>query len=270
VPSATIIVGDGSSPRILREAQIQRADMVAAVTGDDEDNLVIALQARNEFRVPRVIARVNNPKNAWLFTQEMGVDAAVNQAGIMAQLIQEEISIGEMVTLLKLRRGELTLVEERLAPVPGGRPVRGDAQPPAHRRADCDCAQRCGHRAARRGGAGSRRRAAGVGAARWRGSHRSGLPLGRIGRCASFLVEVGLARGVSAAFGRAGQRGHASFGERASTGDQRSARTAPRERHTDICASCGKETQVPFVPRGDRPVSCAECCQQQRRLSRRW
>jgi trk system potassium uptake protein TrkA len=116
IPHATVIAGDGSSPRILREAQVHRANAVAAVTGNDEDNLVIALQARDEFKVPRVIARVNNPKNAWLFTQAMGVDAAVNQAGIMAQLIQEEISVGEMVMLLKLRRGELTLVEEQLVP----------------------------------------------------------------------------------------------------------------------------------------------------------
>ena len=116
LPQATIIGGDGSSPRVLREAQIHRADAVAAVTGDDEDNLVIALQVRNEFKVPRVIARVNNPKNAWLFSQKMGIDAAVNQAGIMAKLLQEEISLGEMVTLLKLRRGELTLIEEQLMP----------------------------------------------------------------------------------------------------------------------------------------------------------
>lgn len=115
LPRATIVVGDGSAPRTLRSAQIHQADVVATVTGADEDNLAIALLAHDEFRVPRVIARVNNPKNAWLFTPAMGVDAAVNQAGIMAQLIQEEISVGEMVTLLKLRRGELTLVEERLA-----------------------------------------------------------------------------------------------------------------------------------------------------------
>jgi trk system potassium uptake protein TrkA len=116
LPSAKIIAGDGSSPRILREAETHRADVVAAVTGDDEDNLVVALLARREFRVPLVIARVNNPDNAWLFTKDMGVDVAVDQAGIMGHLVQEEISLGELVTLLKMQRAELALVEERLAP----------------------------------------------------------------------------------------------------------------------------------------------------------
>lgn len=116
LPNAKIIAGDGSSPRVLREAEAHRADVVAAVTGGDEDNLVIALQARNEFHVPRIIARVNNPKNAWLFKKDMGVDVAVNPSGLIARLIQEETSLGEMVALLKLRRGELTLVEEQLAP----------------------------------------------------------------------------------------------------------------------------------------------------------
>lgn len=116
LPNAKIVAGDGSSPRILREAETHRADVVAAVTGGDEDNLVISLQARNEFHVRRVIARINNPKNAWLFKQDMGVDVAVNPSGLIARLIQEETSLGEMVALLKLRRGELTLVEERLTP----------------------------------------------------------------------------------------------------------------------------------------------------------
>ncbi len=116
LPNAKIIAGDGSSPRVLREAETHRADVVAAVTGGDEDNLVIALQARNEFHVPRIIARVNNPKNAWLFKKDMGVDVAVNPSGLIARLIQEETSLGEMVALLKLRRGELTLVEEQLEP----------------------------------------------------------------------------------------------------------------------------------------------------------
>ena len=115
LPNAKIIAGDGSSPRVLRDAETHRADVVAAVTGGDEDNLVISLLARNEFHVPRIIARVNNPKNAWLFKKEMGVDAALNQPLLMARLIQEEMSLGDMAALLKLRRGELTLVEETLA-----------------------------------------------------------------------------------------------------------------------------------------------------------
>jgi len=66
--------------------------------------------------VPRIIARVNNPKNAWLFTKEMGVDVALNQADILAHLVAEEMSLGDMMTLLKLKRGEYSLVEEKVYP----------------------------------------------------------------------------------------------------------------------------------------------------------
>jgi len=122
----TIVPGDGADPDVLERAGIRDADVVAAVTGDDEDNLVIATLARFEFSVRRVIARVNNPRNAWLYTPEMGVDAAINQADLMAKLIAEEMSLGEMLTLVKLRRGEVSLVEERIeagAPA-AGRKVR--------------------------------------------------------------------------------------------------------------------------------------------------
>ena len=93
--------------------------MLAAVTGEDEVNLVITTLARFEFNVPRVIARVNNPKNAWLFTPEMGVDVALNQADILAHLIAEEMSLGDMMTLLKLRKGEYSVVEEKVHPHSG-------------------------------------------------------------------------------------------------------------------------------------------------------
>ena len=92
------------------------ADVVAAVTSDDEDNLVVSTISRFEFGVRRVIARVNDPDNAWLFTRDMGVDVALNQADLMAKLIAEEMSIGDMVTLLKLRRGQYSLVEVKVAP----------------------------------------------------------------------------------------------------------------------------------------------------------
>jgi trk system potassium uptake protein TrkA len=78
--------------------------VVAAVTGDDEDNLVIATLARFEFSVRRVIARVNNPRNAWLYTPAMGVDAALNQADLMAKLIAEEMSLGDMMILVAAPR----------------------------------------------------------------------------------------------------------------------------------------------------------------------
>jgi trk system potassium uptake protein TrkA len=94
-----------------------QANVLAAVTGSDETNLVITSLARFEFRVPRVIGRVNNPKNAWLFTRDMGVDVALNQADILARLVAEEMSLGDMMTLLKLRRGEYSLVEEKVHPL---------------------------------------------------------------------------------------------------------------------------------------------------------
>ena len=102
---------------MLEKAQIVHANVLAAVTGSDETNLVITSLARFEFNVPRVIARVNNPKNSWLFNSEMGVDVFLNQAEILAQLVAEEMSLGDMMTLLKLRRGSYSVVEEK---VPAG------------------------------------------------------------------------------------------------------------------------------------------------------
>ena len=116
LPSEAVIPGDGSSPVTLEKAGVLSAHVLAAVTGLDETNLVITSLARFEFNVPRVIARVNNPKNAWLFTREMGVDVALNQADLMAKLIAEEMSLGDMMTLLKLRRGEYSIVEEKAHP----------------------------------------------------------------------------------------------------------------------------------------------------------
>jgi trk system potassium uptake protein len=117
LPPESIIAGDGSSPKVLESAGVHEANVLAAVTGSDETNLVITSLARFEFNVPRVIARLNNPKNAWLFTPEMGVDVALNQADILARLVAEEMSLGDMMTLLKLRKGEYSLVEEKVHPL---------------------------------------------------------------------------------------------------------------------------------------------------------
>jgi trk system potassium uptake protein TrkA len=114
--SENVLTGDGTDPKLLEKAGIKEADVLAAVTGEDEANLVITTLGRFEFHVPRVIARVNNPKNAWLFTEDMGVDVALNQAEILAKLILEEMSLGDMMTLLKLRKGEYSLVEEKVHP----------------------------------------------------------------------------------------------------------------------------------------------------------
>ena len=116
IPVDAIINGDGSSPAILERAGVHKAQVLAAVTGSDETNLVITSLGRFEFNVPRVIARINNSKNAWLFTPEMGVDVSLNQAEILARLSAEEMSIGDMMTILKIRRGKYSIVEEKIAP----------------------------------------------------------------------------------------------------------------------------------------------------------
>jgi trk system potassium uptake protein len=116
LPDDAIVAGDGSSPVILEQAGVMHANVLAAVTGSDDTNLVITSLARFEFKVPRIIGRVNNPKNAWLFTSEMGVDVSLNQADILSHLVAEEMSLGDMMTLLKLRRGEFSLIEEKVHP----------------------------------------------------------------------------------------------------------------------------------------------------------
>jgi trk system potassium uptake protein TrkA len=116
IPADCVVAGDGSSPDVLERAGIAKANVLAAVTGSDENNLVVTSLARYEFGVNRVIARVNNPKNAWLFTPEMGVDVYLNQSDILARLVAEEMSLGDMMTLLKLRRGLYSLIEEKVHP----------------------------------------------------------------------------------------------------------------------------------------------------------
>jgi trk system potassium uptake protein TrkA len=121
-----VMLGNGTDPAILEAAGIRQANVVAAVTGTDETNLVVTSLARFEFNVPRTIARVHTPTNAWMFTPTMGVDVALNQADLLAHLIVEEMSLGDMMTLLKLRKGQYSLVEERVAPaaVAAGKAVR--------------------------------------------------------------------------------------------------------------------------------------------------
>jgi trk system potassium uptake protein TrkA len=132
LPPDVIIDGDGSDPNLLEKIGIRQAQVVAAVTGEDEANLVITTLARFEFGVKRVIGRVNNPRNAWMFTDEMGVDVALNQADIFAKLIAEEMSLGDMMTLLKLRKGEFSLVGEKVHPtsLAAGKAVRELNLPP--------------------------------------------------------------------------------------------------------------------------------------------
>jgi len=126
------VLGDVSSPSVLEAAGIQRAQVLAAVTADDEANLVVTTLGRFEFKVPRTIARVNNPDNAWMFTADMGVDVALNQADIMGRMIAEEMSLGDMMTLLKLRKGQFSVVEEKVHPqaIANGRAIHELALPP--------------------------------------------------------------------------------------------------------------------------------------------
>lgn len=132
MPEGTVLPGDGSSPTVLEAAGIAEADVLAAVTGDDEANLVITTLGRFEFNVPRIIARINNPKNTWLFNEQMGVDVALSQSDILAKLIAEEMSLGDMMTLLKLRKGEYSIVEEKVHPqaVVAGKSLREITLPP--------------------------------------------------------------------------------------------------------------------------------------------
>jgi trk system potassium uptake protein TrkA len=116
IPQDMIIDGDGSSPTVLEKAGIEKAQVLVAVTGSDDTNLVITSLGKFEFKVPRVIARINNSKNAWLFTPDMGVDVSLNQAEILSRLTAEEMSIGDMMTMLKIRRGKFSIVEEKIAP----------------------------------------------------------------------------------------------------------------------------------------------------------
>jgi trk system potassium uptake protein TrkA len=111
-----VIVGSGTEAAVLERAGIRGCDVVAAVTGADETNLVVCSLARFEFTVPRVIARIVDPANAWMYEEDMGVDVALNQADLLAHLVAEEMSLGEMTTLLKLRKGQYAVVEEKIAP----------------------------------------------------------------------------------------------------------------------------------------------------------
>jgi trk system potassium uptake protein len=132
LPAEVVVWGSGTDPNLLEAAGIRQTQVVAAVTGADEVNLVVTNLARFEFGVPRTIARVNNPRNAWMFTPEMGVDVALNQADLMAHLIAEEMSLGDMMTLLKLRKGQFSLVEEKVHPaaIAAGKAV-GEIELPA-------------------------------------------------------------------------------------------------------------------------------------------
>ncbi|MCC7077950.1 MAG: NAD-binding protein [Acidimicrobiia bacterium] len=100
----------------LHECELEKADVLVAVTGDDEDNLVISLLAKMEFAIGRVIARVNHPKNEWLFNETWGVDIPVSTPQLITAFVEEAVSVGTLVRLLQLEGGQARLVEITLAP----------------------------------------------------------------------------------------------------------------------------------------------------------
>ena len=117
LPTEVIYEGNPVDPNILEAAGIREVHAVAAVTSDDSTNLAICFLGKTMFEVPRTIARVNNPNNAWLFNENFHVDVALNSADVLAHLIEEEMSLGDMMTLFKIRRGSYAVVEEK---VPAG------------------------------------------------------------------------------------------------------------------------------------------------------
>ena len=110
-PDVQHLLGDACEPWVLEQADLRGTDVVAAVTGDDEDNLVTSLLAKQEYGVPRVLARVNHPDNEWLFTEQWGVDAAVSPPHILTAMVEEEVTVGDLVRLLPLERGRISIVE---------------------------------------------------------------------------------------------------------------------------------------------------------------
>jgi trk system potassium uptake protein TrkA len=117
LPTEVIYEGNPVEPSLLEAAGVREAHVVAAVTSNDSTNLALCFLAKTMFEVPRTIARVNNPNNAWLFNEKFKVDVSLNSADVLAHLIQEEMSLGDMMTIFKIRRGKYAVVEEK---VPAG------------------------------------------------------------------------------------------------------------------------------------------------------
>jgi trk system potassium uptake protein TrkA len=132
VDEAEWVHADACELQSLEDAGIESCDVVIAATGDDKVNLVVSLLAKTEFGVRRVVARVNDPRNEWLFGENWGVDVSVSTPRLLAALVEEAVAVGDLVRLLTLRQGQANLVEvtlptdTRLA----GRPVRDLTLPP--------------------------------------------------------------------------------------------------------------------------------------------
>ena len=126
IPAADWIFGDACELSLLEAMHLEEFDVVIAATGDDKANVVLSLLAKTEFAVPRVVARVNDPRNEWLFDSAWGVDVAVSTPRMLASLVEEAFAVGDVVRLMEFRKGNANLVEITLPEdTPwGGRPVR--------------------------------------------------------------------------------------------------------------------------------------------------
>ncbi|WP_055474671.1 potassium channel family protein [Gordonia sp. HS-NH1] len=126
VTGANWVLADACELANLEDAQLQTYDVMIAATGDDKANLVVSLLAKTEFAVNRVVARVNDPRNEWLFGEDWGVDVAVSTPRLLASLVEEAVSVGDLVRLMTFRQGQANLVELTLpsnTPL-AGKPVR--------------------------------------------------------------------------------------------------------------------------------------------------
>ncbi len=126
VEDAEWVHADACELASLEEAGMERCDVVIAATGDDKVNLVVSLLAKTEFAVRRVVARVNDPRNEWLFSGNWGVDVAVSTPRLLAALVEEAVAVGDLVRLMTFRQGQANLVEVTLTPDTGlaGKAVR--------------------------------------------------------------------------------------------------------------------------------------------------
>ncbi|HMQ28030.1 MAG TPA: TrkA family potassium uptake protein, partial [Acidimicrobiales bacterium] len=115
LPDIEVFIGDACEVSVLRDAGVGSADVMVSATGDDEDNLVVSLLAKQEFAVPRVVARVNHPQNHWLFNETWGVDVSVSTPHLLTALVEEAVSVGSLVRLLQFAGGDAGLVEVTLA-----------------------------------------------------------------------------------------------------------------------------------------------------------
>ncbi len=116
VVGAEWLRADACEISALEQADLQRCQVVVAATGDDKANLVVSLLAKTEYGVPRVVARINHPKNEWLFNESWGVDIAVSTPRLLSALVEEAVTVGDVVRLMSFRRGEANLVELTMPP----------------------------------------------------------------------------------------------------------------------------------------------------------